>query len=74
MGRDMMIAAQSNFIEYFAIASGDADFIPVVQQIQDLGPRVLILAFEATMSDDLRMEADRFIALPTNPDRNWGFQ
>ena len=72
MGRDMIIAAQSGFIEYFIIASGDADFIPIVQQIQDLGPMVFILAFEKTLSGDLRMEADRFIDLPTNPDRKWG--
>jgi len=72
MGRDMIIAAQSNFIEYFVIASGDADFIPAVQQIQDLGPKVLILAFAETTSDDLRMEADRLIELPTNSNRNWG--
>ena len=71
MGRDMMVAAQSGLIGYIAVATGDADFIPAIQQIQDLGPKVLVLAFKSSLSSDLVLEADRVIALPENPDRIW---
>ncbi|MCH8897352.1 MAG: NYN domain-containing protein [Chloroflexi bacterium] len=74
IGRDMMIAAQSGLIEYFALASGDADFIPAIRQVQDLGPRVVVLAFKGSISEDLVSEADRVIYLPTNPDRNWSIR
>jgi len=71
MGRDMMAAARSGYVEYFALASGDADFIPIVEEIQDLGPKVLILAFKDALSQDLARAADRVIDLPDNSDRNW---
>ena len=71
IGLDMMQAAQSGLVEYVVLASGDADFIPAVQKIQDLGPKVLVLAFESSVSDDLVREVDRFIPLPANSDRVW---
>lgn len=74
IGRDMVVAAQSGLIDYIALATGDADFIPAIQQVQDLGPKVLILAFQNSLSSDLALEADRVIPLPENPDRNWAVQ
>ena len=71
MGRDMMVAAQSGLIDYIALASGDADFIPAIQQVQDLGPIVLVLAFQSSLSSDLQWEADRVFLLPENSDRIW---
>ena len=71
IGMDMMVAARSGFIEYIVLAAGDADFIPAVQQVQDLGPKVIVLAFPNSLSPDLVLEADRVIELPTNPDRLW---
>ena len=50
IGRDMMVAAQSGLIEYFALASGDADFIPAIEQVQDSDPRVIVLAFPGSIS------------------------
>lgn len=71
MGRDMVTAARSGFIEYVILASGDADFIPIVEEIQDLGPKVLVLGFSGSMSSDLVLAADRTIELPSNSDRIW---
>jgi uncharacterized LabA/DUF88 family protein len=71
MGRDMMVAAQSSLIDYIVLVSGDADFIPAIQQVQDLGPKVLVLAFHNSLSSELVLEADRVILLPENADRNW---
>lgn len=74
IGLDMVQAARSGLVEYVVLASGDSDFIPAVQQVQDLGPKVLVLAFENSVSQDLVRAADRFISLPTNSDRNWGIR
>ena len=71
IGRDMMVTAQSSLVEYIALATGDADFIPAIQQVQDLGSKVLILAFRSSLSPDLAWEADRVIPLPENSDRIW---
>ena len=71
MGMDMIRAARSGFIEYIALATGDADFIPAIQEIQDLGPKVLVLAFQSSLSSDLVLEADRCIHLPDDRGRNW---
>jgi uncharacterized LabA/DUF88 family protein len=74
IGRDMMVAAQTGLFDYLVLASGDADFIPAVQQVQDLGPKVLVLAFQYSLSSDLAREADRVIPLPENPDRDWSIR
>jgi len=74
MGRDMMAAARTGYIQYLALASGDADFIPIVEEIQDLGPKVLVLAFKDALSDDLIWAADRVIILPDNADRDWSLR
>lgn len=68
---DMMVAAQSRSIDYIALASGDADFEPVVQEVQRLGPKVLVLAFKRSLSSSLARVSDRVIELPENPDRKW---
>lgn len=68
---DMLVAAQSRVADYIALASGDADFEPVIQEIQRLGPKVLVLAFQRSLASSLAHAADRVIALPENPDRNW---
>ena len=71
IGRDMMVAAKSGFVDYIALASGDADFIPAIQEVQDLGPKVIIVAFEGSLSVDLILESDRHLILPENAGRNW---
>ena len=72
LGTDMVEAARSGFINYIGLASGDADYIPALQQVQDLGPKVLVLAFKSSLSQDLAGEADSVIPLPENRDRSWG--
>ncbi len=68
---DMLVAAQSGVAEYFALASGDADFEPVIEEIQRLGLKVFVLAFERSLASSLAQAADRVIPLPENSDRNW---
>ena len=68
---DMLVAAQSGVIDYFALASGDADFEPVIEEIQRLGLKVFVLAFQVSLASSLAQAADRVIPLPENSDRNW---
>ena len=68
---DMEEAARSGRVEYVALAAGDADFIPAVQKIQAIGPKVLVLGFPRSISFDLTGQCDRFIPLPENTDRVW---
>ena len=68
---DMMIAAQSGSVDYVALASGDADFEPVIQEIQRLGPKVLVLAFRRSLASSLAQAAERVIPLEENTDRIW---
>lgn len=60
---DMAVDAllQSENIDRVLLATGDGDFIRVVQALQNKGCRVEIVAFE-NVSQDLRREADLFMS------------
>lgn len=64
---DSLESAKSGVVDVIAIASGDADFAPLVEAIRRAGPHVLVLAFQTSISDDLRNVADRFLTLPDDP-------
>ena len=49
------------------IASGDGDFIPLVEYLQTLGVQVEVVSFGKSTSGKLREVADDFLDLSENP-------
>lgn len=64
---DMGIAADIvrslEHVEVVALASGDGDFVPILELAQERGKRVEVLAFRDATSQALQDLADRFVAL-----------
>jgi uncharacterized LabA/DUF88 family protein len=67
---DALNAAWSGIVAAVAIVSGDADFVPLVDAIRGVGPHVLVMSFESSLSHELRQAADRVLILPDRP-RDW---
>jgi len=60
---DMVSLAFKNAYDTAILVSGDSDFVPVVEKIQELGKRVENAAFRKTSSYELRRVCDEFILL-----------
>ncbi len=64
---DMGIAADmvraSEVLDVLVLASGDGDFVPIVQLLQDRGRRVEVIAFKETSAQDLLDMVDCFTNL-----------
>jgi len=64
---DMGIAADIvkswDYLDTIVLASGDGDFVPILELAQSKGCRVEIIAFKDTAHQDLLDMADRFINL-----------
>ena len=56
---DALRTAFSGNVRAIALVTGDADFAPLARAIRDAGPHVIVIAFEASLSESLRREADR---------------
>jgi uncharacterized LabA/DUF88 family protein len=67
---DALNAAWSGVVAAVAVVSGDADFVPLVEAIRAVGPHVLVISFESSLSLELRQTADRVLILPDRP-ANW---
>ncbi len=65
---DMGIAADIvralDHFDVLVLASGDGDFTPIVQLVQEKGKRVEVLAFRESAAQSLLDAADRFLPLP----------
>jgi len=75
---DMISLAFKNAYDTVVLVSGDSDFVPVVEKIQELGKRVENASFKKTSSYELRRVCDEFILLdnikhkfttPLNPEK-----
>ena len=53
-------------IDALVLASGDGDFIPLVEYLKNQGKRVEVMAFGQTTSSKLKEAADEFIDLEKN--------
>ena len=69
---------QSDNLDRVLLATGDGDFVRVVQALQNKGCRVEVVAFN-NVSNDLRQEADLFMSgylvpnlAPTESSEEWG--
>ncbi len=60
---DMISLAFKDGYDTAILVSGDSDFVPVVEKIQELGKRVETAAFKKTSSYELRRVSDEFILL-----------
>jgi uncharacterized LabA/DUF88 family protein len=56
-------------VDTIILASGDGDFLQLVEYLKNQGKRVEIIAFGKTTSSQLKKVADEFIDLDKNPER-----
>ncbi|NPA13282.1 MAG: NYN domain-containing protein [Aquificae bacterium] len=63
LATDMISLAYRDAYDTAVLVSGDSDFIPVVEKVQDLGKRVENASFKKTSSYELRKVCDEFILL-----------
>jgi len=56
-------------VDTLVLASGDGDFIPLVEYLKNQGKRVEVVAFGRTASSKLRESADEFIDLEGEPEK-----
>ena len=73
LATDALEAASRRVVSAIALATGDADFVPLVRAIRRAGPHVFVLAFAGAkgLSRQLRREADRVLTL-AEPNSGWG--
>lgn len=56
-------------LDVIVLASGDGDFIPLVEYLKNQGKRVEVVAFGRTTSLKLKEAADEFIDLDSEPNK-----
>lgn len=57
----------SEIVDAIVLASGDGDYVPLVEYLKNQGRRVEVVAFGRSTSSKLREVADEFIDLDENP-------
>lgn len=58
---DMLVGSFSALFDIAILVAGDADFVPVVEEVKRRGVMVAVSGSLNSMSEDLRRAADRFI-------------
>ena len=56
-------------LDVIVLASGDGDFIPLVEYLKNQGKRVEVVSFGKTTSLKLKEAADEFIDLDLEPNK-----
>jgi uncharacterized LabA/DUF88 family protein len=64
---DALTAAHAHAVEMIVLVTGDADFTPLVDAIRRTGPHVMVMAFEGSYAEELRVAADQFRPLRPPP-------
>jgi uncharacterized protein (TIGR00288 family) len=59
----------STSIDVIVLASGDGDFVPLVEYLKNQGKRVEVIAFGRSTSAKLRESADEFLDIEKNPEK-----
>lgn len=57
----------SQIVDAIVLATGDGDYIPLVEYLKNQGRRVEVIAFGKSTSSRLKETADQFIDLDENP-------
>lgn len=60
---DMLVGAFSELFDIAILLAGDADFIPVVEEVRRRGVMVVVAGVESSVSEDLRRVADRYVEI-----------
>ncbi|MDA2933332.1 NYN domain-containing protein [Acidobacteria bacterium AH-259-D05] len=60
---DMLVGAFTNLFAVAVLISGDADFVPVVDEVRRCGIMVAVAAEKDTVAEDLMRAADRFVEI-----------
>jgi uncharacterized LabA/DUF88 family protein len=60
---DMLVGAFTQLFPIAILVAGDADFVPVVNEVRRRGVMVVVAADERSMSESLRRAADRFVTI-----------
>ena len=72
MAVDMLVGAFSHTYDVAVLIAGDADFVPVVNEVKRQGIMVVIAAIEGShLSEDLLKAGDRFIAIGPGREASW---
>jgi len=66
MAVEMVVGAHSGIFDIALLVAGDADFVPVVEEVRKHGVMVALAAAPKSLSDDLRRAADRFVEVQNN--------
>ena len=64
---DMIVGAFTRIYDIAVLVAGDADFVPVVNEVRRRGPSVVVVACESSLSDELRRAVDRVIPIVPDP-------
>ena len=67
---DMLVGAFGGAYDVAVLLAGDADFVPVVEEVKRRSVMVVVAAEPTSMADDLRRVADRHVVIPIPGDRN----
>jgi uncharacterized LabA/DUF88 family protein len=59
----------AEIVDVVVLASGDGDYVPLVEYLQNKGRRVEIIAFGKSTSSKLRESADSFVDMDESPKR-----
>lgn len=68
---DMLVGAFSRLFQVAILIAGDADFVPVVNEVRRRGVMVAVAADERSMATDLRRAADRFVPIGPGLEAKW---
>lgn len=60
---DMLAGSFSSLFDIAVLITGDADFVPVVEEVKRRGVMVTLAAPADSLSDDLRRVADRYVPI-----------
>ena len=67
---DMLVGAFEEAYDVAVLLAGDADFVPVVEEVKRHGVLVVVAAEPRSMSENLRRAADRHVMIPIPGDKN----
>jgi uncharacterized LabA/DUF88 family protein len=68
---DMLVGAFTNIFALAILISGDADFVPVAEELHRRGIGVVVAAHEKSLAEDLKRAADRFVAIGPGSKIGW---
>ena len=60
---DMLVGAFTKIFDLAVVIAGDADFVPVLEEVRRCGVKTIVAAEESSVSQDLRRAADRFVKI-----------